>query len=249
MSLVSSFFDSPSANYASVPGVSGNGTSGSGSVWPNGIPSVLTLENGVMRTYHADAHASTSGPRTEIYFTSDGFNTELWYAWDFMLPTNYWNGFDGIVTIGQFHDYPDTGDPASRQPNFMLQFNRGNLQTVWPGSALPSDTTDNVKVPGVALSYDRYYSVCVRVKWTTDSTGFREVFVDRVPIYRKWNLVTSYTDTLSPYFKLGVYITNDGNLAGDKVIYVRNLKLYTGNDGYQTVLGGVPIVATRLVQP
>lgn len=250
MTLVSSFFDSPSANYAAVPGVSGDGVSGSGSVHVSGIPSCLTLENGVMRAYHADAHASTSGPRTEIYFIADAMNAEIWYAWDFMLPAAYWNGFDGIVTIGQFHDSPDVDppDPPSRQPNFMLQFNRGNLQAVWPFSGLPADSFASLKVPGVALQYDRYYSVCTRFKWSTTTTGFREVFVDRVRIHREWNVPTSYTDTVAPFFKLGLYITNDGNLAGDKVIYIRNLKLWSGNDGYQTVMGGVPRVGTRISQ-
>lgn len=251
MTLLSSFFDSPTANYASVPGVSGNGVSGSGSVNINGIPNVLTLENGVMRAYHADWHASTSGTRTEIYFLADSFGTEMWYVWEFMLPATYWSGFDGKTTIAQMHDSPDLSDPASRQPNFALQFNRGNLQTVWPTSSpdtLPNDVFSSLNLPAIKLEYDRYYQVCFRVRWSQTTTGFREVYIDKVPKYRMWNIPTAYTDTAAPYFKCGLYITNDGNLAGDKVIYIRNLKIYSGNDGYQTVMGGVPIVGTRLVQ-
>lgn len=240
MTLLSSFFDSPTANFASVPGVSGNGVSGAGSVYPTGIPNVLTLENGAMRAYHTDAHASTSGPRTEIYFLSDSYGVEVWYTWEFMLPSLYWSGFDGKVTIGQLHDKPDVGDPPSRQPTFMLQFNRGNLQVVLPASGLPADTFTSLNLSRVKLEYGRYYLVCARFLWSTTTTGFREIYVDKYPIYREWNIPTNYTDVEGPYLKLGLYITNDGVLAGDKVIYIRNLKLYSGNDGYQTVMGGVP---------
>ncbi len=249
MTLLASYFDSPSADFSSVPSIGGNGISGAGSLRPYGIPDVLTLENGWMRAFHADWHAYVAnGPRTEIYLAVDTFGTESWYTWDFMLPAGFWSDFTGITTFGQMHDSPDDGNTTPRQPNFMLQYNNRNLQATWPSATLPAQVSASRQVPGIYLDFDRWYSMCIRFSWKTDATGFREVFCDRVPICREWNVPTSYSDTAAPYFKLGLYITNNGNLAGDKVLYIRNLKRWSGNDGYTTVMGGVPTIGTRLVQ-
>lgn len=248
MTLLISAFDSPSATYAPIQGLSGIGIAVAGASNPQGIPDVLTLESGVMKAFCSDSHPITSGGhRTEIYFLVDNFTSETWFAWDFKIPAAYWSDFTGIITIAQYHDSPDTGDPPSRQPNFALQFNNRNLQTVWPTS-LPNDgPVSSREVSAIDLEFDRWYSMCIRIKWATDTTGFREVFCDRVPVYREWNVITSYFDTVAPYFKTGMYFTNNGNPCGDKVIYVRNLTRRSGNDGYQTAIGNVPVSMQRRV--
>jgi hypothetical protein len=248
MTLIMSAFDSPSATFAPIQGVSGNGINIAGASNPQGIPDVLTIENGAMRAYCSDDHATTSGGhRTEIYLTPDTFTAESWIAWDFMLPSSNWVGFTGIITIAQMHDSPDTGDPA-RQPSFMLQYNNRNLQATWPSAVLPAEVSASRQVPGITLDFDRWYSMCIRILWKTDATGFREVFCDRAPIYREWNVPTSYSDVVAPYFKLGMYFTNNFNPCGNKVLYARNLKRWSGNDGYQTAMGGIVLPRTRITQ-
>lgn len=248
MTLILSAFDSPSATYAPIQGISGIGMALAGASNPSGIPDVLTLENGMMRAYTSDDHPVTSGGhRTEIYLTADAVNTQVWLTWDFMLPSSYWNGFTGIITICQFHDTPDAGDPA-RQPAFMLQVNDRNLQVALPKATLPTELLASKQMPGVNISFDVWYSMCVRIKWAIDNTGFREVFVNKMPILREWNLATNYDDTVGAYFKLGMYFTNNFNPCGNKVLYARNLKKWTGNDGYQTVLGGIPLPRERINQ-
>lgn len=249
MTLLISAFDSPSATFATIQGLSGIGIAIAGASNPQGIPRVLSVNDGVMYAYCSDDHAITSGGhRTEIYFLPDSFSTESWFTWDFLLPAQYWEDFSGIITIAQFHDSPNAGNSTPRQPNFMLQFNDRNLQTTWPKAVLPTEQSASRQVSGLTLDFDRWYSMCVRFKWATDTSGFREVFCDRVPIYREWNVPTSYDDTVAPYFKLGMYFTNNLQPCGEKVLLARNLKRWSGNDGYQTVLGGAPIKGSMVVQ-
>ena len=245
MSLVASYkFDS----FSGVQGVSGDGRVLAGASYPNGIPNVLTIENGMMRAFLSDAHAITTvGHRTEIYLTPDSPSGEVWYAWEFMLPGAYWDGYSvGALTIGQLHDTADGGDGA-RQPNFMVQAHKGNLCLVWPRATLPTESTNFDRFPIAPIEWDRWYAICVRINWQIDTSGFREVFLDKKPVYRQWNVATAYDDTIGPYFKLGIYNTS-GGLSGDKLAYFRNLKRYTGNDGYQTVMGEVPLTPTKVSQ-
>src|SRR5687768_79852 len=98
MTLVASY---PFTDFSGVQGVSGNGQVLAGASSPSGIPNVLTIENGWMRAFLTDSHAVTTiGKRTEMYLTSDTLG-ENWYAWEFMLPSQYWSGFPGAMTVGQ----------------------------------------------------------------------------------------------------------------------------------------------------
>jgi hypothetical protein len=245
MSLVASY---PFTDFSQVQGVSGDGRVLAGASYPKGIPNVLTIENGMMRAFLTDSHAITTiGHRTEIYLTVDANSGEVWYSWEFMLPAVYWQGYStGGLTIGQMHDTGDAGDPA-RQPIFMLQAFNGNLCVTWPRAVLPTQSVSFTRIPVTPLEYDRWYSVCVRNNLQITTEGFREVFIDRIPVYREWGVATTYDDAIGPYFKLGIYNTS-GGLSGDKVAYFRNLKRWTGNDGYQAVMGGVPLIRPTLSQ-
>ena len=245
MTLVASY---PFTDFSGVQGVSGNGQVLAGASYPQGIPDVLTIENGAMRAFLSDSHAITTvGHRTEMYLTPDANSGEVWYAWEFMLPAAYWAAYTGgALTTGQWHDSNDVGDGA-RQPNAMFQVLGGVLYITWPRAALPTEGTQFDRFPLIELEWDRWYSVCVRVNWQITTTGFREVFVDRVQRFRQWNVATAYDDTVGPYFKLGIYNTSGGN-SEDKVAYFRNLKRWSGNDGYQAVVGGVPVIAAPIQQ-
>src|SRR5687768_6094763 len=191
-----------------------------------------------MRAFLTESHAVTTiGKRTEMYLTSDTIG-ENWYAWEFMLPSQYWSGFAGAMTVGQWHDYADGGDSA-RQPNAMLQVMNGVLYIVWPRATLPTESTLYDRIAILNIQWGQWHSICFRANWQTTTAGFREVFVDKVPVYRKWNIATAYDDVIQPYFKLGIYNTSGGS-SGDKLAYFRNLTRWTGNDGYQAVMGSVP---------
>jgi hypothetical protein len=244
MSLVASY---PFTDFSLIQGVAGNGKNVAGASYPQGIPNVLTIQEGMLRAYVTDSHAKTdSGHRAEIYLTPDTLG-ENWYSWEFMLPPAYWADYTGgALTCGQMHESPDSGD-APRQPNFMLQIMSGMLYVVWPRATLPAESTSYDRFPVTNLEWGRWYSVCLRVNWQITTAGFREVLIDRVPVYRQWGVPTAYDDVVQPYFKLGIYNTS-GGLSGDKVAYFRNLTRWTGNDGYQAVLGGAPLTRPALSQ-
>lgn len=245
MSLVASY---PFTDFSGVQGVSGNGQVLFGSQYPQGIPRVLTIENGVMCAYLTDSHAITTvGHRTEMYLTPDSAAGEVWYAWEFMLPSQYWEGFSvGSMTIGQFHDTDDVGD-AARQPNFMVQTYGKDLCIVWPSATLPTESVSYTRIPVARLEYDTWHSICARINWQITTAGFREVFVDRIPVYREWGVPTAYDDVVGPWFKLGIYNTS-GGLSGEKLAYFRNLTRWSGNNGYQDVMGGTPTIGTSIAQ-
>jgi hypothetical protein len=237
MSLVASY---PFTDFSLIQGLQGNGQILAGASYPQGISDVLTIEDGSLRAFVTDSHAITAGNRrSEIYLTPDSLG-ENWYAWEFMLPSEYWAAYTGgALTCGQMHDSPDGSDGA-RQPNFMLQIMGGVLYVVWPRATLPTELTTFDRFAVANLEWDRWYSVCLRVNWQITTAGFREVLIDRVPVYRQWGVATAYDDVAQPYFKLGIYNTS-GGLSGEKLAYFRNLARWTGNDGYQTVLGGLPL--------
>lgn len=241
MTLLLSAFEKVEANFCEIQGVSGNGQNQPGTFNNcNGLANILTVENGQMRAYLDNGHQPTDGDklRTEIYLTPDNFY-EYWYGWEFKLPSTNWAGFKGPMTIGQMHDKPNIGNSTPRHPNFMLQVYDENLCIVWPQSILPEESIFYNRIPILKMEWDKWYFVCIHINWKTTTAGFREVFVDRIPVYREWNVPTSYNDMEGPYLKLGIYNTS-GQLPGEKLAYYRNLKRWMGNDGYQLVLGGVP---------
>ncbi len=244
MSLIASY---PFTDLSLVQGLQGDGHNIAGASYPNGIPGVLTIENGMLRTYLTDTQAlDVDRHRTEIYLTPDDFG-ENWYAWEFMLPGEYWADYTGgALTITQMHDSPAVGVPT-RQPNMFLQVIGTVLYVTWPRATLPTESTLFNRFPILNIQWNRWYAVSVRINWQITTAGFREVLIDRVPMYREWNVPTAYNDALQPYFKLGIYNTS-GGLSGDKVAYFRNLKRWSGNDGYQAVMGGVPAAAETLSQ-
>lgn len=236
MSLVISY---PFTDLSGVQGVSGNGQVLAGASYPQGIENVLEVINGELVATLSDDHAVTTvGYRTEIYLTPDSATGENWYAWEFMLPSAYWADYTGgPLTVGQMHDSPDGGDPT-RQPNFMFQVTNKELCILWPRT-VPTEGTTFDRIPIQQLVWDRWYHVCVRINWQTDSTGFREVLLDKMSVYKQWNIATAYADTLGPYFKLGIYNTS-GGLSGVKKAHFRNLSRWTGNNSYQTVCADSP---------
>lgn len=239
--LTGEWFTNGNSDFTGIPGLSGNGGTISGNNSPSGIPGALFIQNGAMVARVTDEQAFTAGAqRTEIYFNADPAG-ENWHTWDFMFPSAFWPGWQGAVTCGQWHDdYP--GGPVGRELPFSFQYRDGVLQAVFPGCTLPADCYTYNRVGVEMLECNKWYSIAFHVKWATDGTGFREVFVNRKPVYREWNCSTTYLDANLPYLKLGVYVVTTGHIpSGDKELHVRNLRSWTGAGSYEDVLGYIPI--------
>ena len=76
-----------------------------------------------------------------------------------------------------------------------------------------------------------------------------ELYIDRAPLFKLNGLATTYSHpTQGPYAKFGIYNFFEQTGWSERYIFVSGVSVWSGNDGYQTVMGGVPIIGTRLIQ-
>jgi hypothetical protein len=208
-----------------------------GDASPDGIGNSLKIVNGWMVSTITDTDPLTAtGQRAEIQAAPDP-NAERWYSWKMMIPLDWIDSAD--MTLMQIHDSPDNGDPA-RSPNFVLSTWGGLLKYTIPAAELPAENNNGSTFSAGPLVKGHVYECCLHVNWQPNGFGFRELFIDKVPIFRQYNIGTHYVDVVGPYFKLGVY--NHGHVAGFgiRTAYYRDVVIRSGNDGYQSVLGGLP---------
>ena len=184
------------------------------------------------------------GRRSEITAPADA-RAERWYQWEFMVPEH-----DVVhpFSVMQIHDKPDGGD-TERYPNFLLTIEGGQIIMSVPRAVLPTQDGFGRRVAIANLEFGRWYSCCLHVNWQIGATGFREFFLDRQPYMRESGIATHYDDVAGPYLKLGVY-----NFYGSypvegfsHVAHFRNASVWSGNDGYQAVMGGPPIPSKQML--
>jgi hypothetical protein len=181
------------------------------------------------------------GHRADISWPP-GTRAEYWYTWRVMIPTS-WAGYGKRIVIAQVHDRADESD-GTQYPNFMLLADDKEFTAAVPSSIYPTPVNVGVAKGGYPLTLGQWYDCCLHANWQI-SGGFREFFIDRRPIFREHGIATEYDNVLGPYFKLGLYDGNHDGGFGTKTAYYRDARIWTGNDGYQTVMGGVPLAPTR----
>ncbi|GEM_PF-3109873 len=225
-----------SLTFSGMHQLQADGIIDTGNNLPDGIGDRLSIENGVLKAAVSSADDLTAlGRRSEILHSPDS-RAEYWYTWDSMIPDTWNDAYS--MSIMQIHDTPDGGD-AARHPGFLLLVENGQFVARMPASALPSEGTGGTRFPLISLVKNRWHSFCLHASWQIDDAGFREFFVDRVPYFRQWNLATHYDDVTGPYLKLGVYDFFSA-LSGSQTAYHRNVKIWSGNDGYESVMNGLP---------
>lgn len=215
-------------------------------VAPHGIPDNLIIANGVMAATMRQTDVFTyGGIRAEINFPSDR-REEYWYRWRMMIPPT-WKGYSKRITVMQFHDRPDNpGD--LRFPNFVLTADDREFTVLLPAGTMPAVTKSSVSRSGYPLILGKWYEFCLHINWQITSAGFREFFIDRVPVFREPKVATEYDNKLGPYFKLGLYDSYHWDDFGTKTAYYSDAQVWQGNDGYEAGLGGVPLAGNRLVE-
>lgn len=70
---------------------------------------------------------------------------------------------------------------------------------------------------------------------------------EHAPIFREYGVPTEYDNVLGPYLKIGLYDGYHWGDFGTKTAYFSDVKIWTGNDGYGTIMGGVPVSPLRHV--
>jgi hypothetical protein len=235
------------ADFSGVNTLQAQGSIATGNSSPSGIGSALLIENGVMKSTITQSDTLTAtGIRAEITALADSF-AERWYVWEFMLPENF-NPSTDPISLMQIHDKPDGGDGAKAVPFTLYYEQSGYFAAHVPAQTLPTEGT-NFKPAGVLdVQKGRWYKACLHVLWSTTTTGFREFYMDGVPLFRHFNVPTMYSDATGPYFKLGCYDATHNARFGTATAYFRNVAIWSGNDGYQAVMGGLPALPPQRVE-
>lgn len=211
-----------SASFAGVNSLQANGSdnpgpSPTGDSSPAGIAGRLEIvsdptgiRGGVMRSTLYETDATTGGyRRSEIAGPKNALG-EWWYRWRVMLSPD-WPNLSAPFILAQLHDTPDGGD-GTKAPNWLLTVLSGHWRCTVPEQTLPAEGGNLRRlgtakcVPGV------WYDCCLHVLWATGESGFREFFLDGVPMFKEFKTPTQYTDVDGPFLKLGVY---DGLSAAD----------------------------------
>lgn len=225
------------SSFAGVNTLQAQGSIVTGNLSPAGIGDSLTITNGVMKSRITQSDTPTAtGIRAEITAPADAY-AERWYVWEFMIPADFAPTTDPI-TLMQIHDTPDGGDGAKRIPFNIDYMQSGLLGAYVPLQTLPTEG-NNGTIAGL-MEFERgvWNTACLRAKWATDATGFREFYFNRRPVFRHYNLPTMYSDVVGPYFKCGCYDGTHNARFGTAEAYYRNVAVWSGNDGYPTVMGG-----------
>ncbi|SCY26176.1 Polysaccharide lyase [Nitrosospira sp. Nl5] len=209
-----------------------------------GVPGRLDLANGAAKCTVKDTDPDTyGGRRTEMTFSHQLDPTgERWYTWKFMIPPSW--PTSTACAIMQIHETTNAGAPTPA-PQFLLTFEGNHLVTRVPVDVLAPGNS-SYRSADCPFEFDRWYSMCFHANWQRDSTGFWELFVDRVPMFKRYGFANAYDDVVGAYLKLGIYDYNKA--VGTKTMYVRDVNIWSGNDGYQTVMGGVPLAPARTLQ-
>ncbi len=219
----------------------------SGKAYPRGIPGSFDLIDGVAKVTVRDSDPRTYGERrSEMQFNHQLDPTgERWYTWKFMIPSN-WN-FDTGMAIMQIHETQDEGDIQNRAVQFVLLLENGQLVARVP-SSIETESPDSYRLAIHPFSFDKWYFMCLHANWQHTQAGFWEMFVDNVPMFRQYGIATAYDDLVGGYLKLGIYNFHKAEGWGTKTIYVSDVNIWSGNDGYREVMGSPPMAGTRRVE-
>lgn len=231
-------------SFAGVPSLQANGSSGlTGDASPSGVagrleivPDPTGVRGNVMmsRLFETDALAG-NGHRSEIANIPSLFD-EYWYSFKFMLGDD-WTSLNEPFSLAQLHDTPDGGD-GLKTPNMLFALLSGHFRCIVP-DPLPAENQVFNRYGSVGADVGVWHDVCMHTIWKTSGVaGLRELFFDGVPIYREFNIVTSYADVQAPFFKMGVYDGLNANSGYFKrTAYYSDIRVWSGTANHIDGMG------------
>ncbi len=234
-------------NFSGVNTLQAQGSIVSGNSSPTGIGSALSISNGYMVSSITQSDTLTATAiRAEITAPADSM-AERWYVWEFMLPESFAPSSDPI-SLMQIHDTPDGGDGTKAVPFSFYYEQSGCLAAYVPLQTLPAEGASFKLAGSINVTKGHWYKAALHCLWSTTTTGFREFYLDGQPLFRHFNLPTMYSDAVGPYFKVGCYDSTHNARFGTATAYFRNVGIWSGNDGFNTVLGALPTLAPQRVE-
>lgn len=236
-----------STDFASCRWLAANGIFQAGSTLPNGITDRIWVEDGVCKMVLDtvnDEPDSSGWMRTEVDFgefpTAKG---EFWSVFEFQYD---WT-FNDYVVIGSWSVMINGASGTTYVPiGFRIRNHCLVIQSARDLNVIGFSNQDLAAAP---IQPGRWHRVVAHANLQSDSTGFREVFLDDVAIVKQYGLQTTYPDASAHYFKGGIYDGDHDQRFPYASLSLRNVSMWSGNDGYQTVMGGVPMSPARLLQP
>lgn len=234
------------SNFSSCRWLSANGVFQAGVFLPNGITNRIYVENNICRVILDtvnDAPDSTGWMRSELDFGEfPSSRGEFWSTFDFKYD---WT-FSQYVVIGSWASMINGASGVTYVPiGFRIRNHSLIIQAPLDFNTIGFTSQVLATTP---IQPGRWYQVCTHANLQSDNTGFREVFLDNKPILRQWNTVTTYADATAHYYKVGVYDGNHDKAFSYASMSLRNVTMWSANDGYQSVMGSVPLTPTRLLR-
>jgi len=235
-----------SSTFAGVNTLQAQGTIDTGDNLPDGIGDSLYISNGFMVSHITEDDTPTAtGIRAEVTDSARAngsyvYNVAITLADDFNPLLDY-------MMLMQIHDTPDGGDPSRAVPFALTYEQSGDFAIRVPLSSLPTESANTRIIPIMKAIRGREYVFTLHVLWSITATGFRHFYVDRQPVFKETNLATTYDDVVGNYFKCGCYDATHNARFGEITAFYRNVKIYSGNDGFETAMGGNPIARTQLL--
>jgi hypothetical protein len=182
------------------------------------------------------------GRRAELALPSVPRNSERWYAASIYVPTDF-KAVEGSFIITQFHSTEDKGEPGKIPPLFIQTDGKTlSLGSRWDdGRKLTSNSRDVKRQSWDlgSLPKGRWIDFVYHVKWSYQSDGFLEVFMDGKKVAEKTGPNT-YNDDKGPYMKIGMYasgINSEPELYNfsEQVLYFDRIRVGDASANYKTV--------------
>lgn len=185
---------------------------------------------------------------TDVEPVSAGVPVERWYSWH-MLIGEGWSGAVGRrYCVMQIHDTPDGGD-ASRWPNLKLLADDAWIDCTLPAATMPAESVSYRSAGAVKITPGQWMRFALRAVWSIEAaTGSLDLFANGAPIVRERGKATSYSDTVGPYFKLGVYNTFKHTGARCSA-YFSQVQHYSAPETYGTGVGALSVRSMQAVTP
>ncbi len=235
-----------SSTFAGVNTLQAQGTIDTGNNLPDGIAGTLYISNGRMVSHITQFDDPTAtGIRAEITDSARAIG-QYFYNFSLTLADDF-NPLIDYIMLAQIHDTPDGGDAAKAVPFALCYEQSGDFSVRVPSQTLPTEGNTARIIPIMKAVRGREYRFTLHALWSTTATGFRHLYVDRQPVFKETNIPTMYTDVTGPYFKCGCYDATHNAQFGEVTAYYRDVKIYSGNDGFETAMGGNPIARKQLL--
>lgn len=233
-----------SSDFSNCRYIGANGTFETGPELPNGIAGRISIDDGACRMHLKTTDANTADwKRTEIDFGEfPSAIGEIWSTFEFKYD---WS-FDNYVVIGSWSVMINDVAGQTYVPiGFRI---RNKCLVIQAPANLGELGFNNQDLAVESIAPGVWHRVCVHADMQAAAgAGFREVFLNNKPIVRQVSLQTTYSTATAHYFKLGPYDGLHTAAFSEATMFIRNVTMWTGNDGYLSVLGGAPQAPTRLV--